>query len=223
MNRTENYLRLFEHAPIATAILAADTLRVEVANEAMLKLWGREPSVIGMNLLDIMPELEGQRYPEMIREVLKTGQFHHEEGSKVTIRKDGRTETIYVDYSYTRIDAEADEPPALLILATDTSERETAKVALEESDRNLRSLVMSAPVPMCVFKGEELKAEIVNDSMKDLWHSNNGLNAAPLNHVFHNGITYTENINDILYSYTPLRDGLGRTCGVVLIGNRMDS
>lgn len=223
MNRIDTYYRLFENAPIATAILDAETLRVELANKAMLKLWRRESSVIGMKLLDVMPELEGQPFPQIIREVLKTGKFHHETGSKAIIRRDGKPETIYVDYSYTRIDGEDGEPPALLVLANDISERELAKNALEESDRNLRSLVMSAPVPMCVFRGEELKADIVNSSMRDLWHHSNQLRIDALKHVFHNGLTYTENINDVLYSYTPLRDGLGKTCGVVLIGNRMDS
>jgi PAS domain S-box-containing protein len=223
MSRIDNYLKLFEHAPVATAILSAETLRVDLANEAMLKLWKREPSVIGMKLLDIMPELERQPYPEMIREVLRTGKFHHESGSKVIINRDGKLETIYVDYSYTRIEAEENEPAAILVLAADISEREVAKNALEESDRNLRALVMSAPVPMCVFRGEELKPEMVNDSMRELWHDHHELRMEPLKHVFHNGITYTEKINDILYSYTPLRDGLGRTSGVVLIVNRMDS
>ena len=223
MNRIETYQKLFEHAPIATAILCGDSLTVDLANDAMLKLWGREPSVIGHKLLDLMPELESQPYPKIIREVLETGRFHHETGSKVIISKDGKLETIYVDYSYTRIDAEEGEPHALLILANDISEREMAKNALEESDRNLRSLIMSAPVPMCVFKGEELIAEIVNESMLDLWQDNKSLRTDALKHVFHNGLTYTENINHILYSYTPLRDGLGKTCGVVLIGNRLDN
>lgn len=222
MNRIDTYHKLFDHAPIATAILDADTLRVDLANDAMLKIWGREPSIIGRKLFEVMPELEGQAYPQIIREVLKTGKFHHETGSKVIIKREGRPETIYVDYSYTKIEGGEGEPPALLVLATDTSEREMAKSALEESDRNLRSLVMSAPVPMCVFKGEELKAEIVNESMEDLWQEKKQLRIDALKHVFHNGLTYTENINNILYSYTPLRDGLGQTCGVVLIGNRMD-
>ncbi|SEB18555.1 PAS domain-containing protein [Pedobacter hartonius] len=221
MNRIENYLKIFENAPVAAAILEEDTLKVDLANEAMLKLWGRESEVIGKKLLDFMPELHSQPFPELIRNVFKTGKYYHDSGTKVMINRAGRLETIYIDYSYTLIPGEKENTTALLILATDVSEREVAKYALEEADRNLRSLVMSAPVPMCVFKGDDLKAEIVNHAMLELWYDKRKLRMDALKHVFHNGTTYTEKIEETLYSYTPLRDGLGKTCGVVLTGNRM--
>jgi PAS domain S-box-containing protein len=220
MEGIENYLRLFENAPVAAAILEADTFKVDLANEAMLKLWGREADVIGMNLLDFMPELQDQPYPELMNHVFKTGKYYCDSGQKVVINRFGKPDTIFVDYSYTPIPDEKDDTVAILVLATETSDRD---IENEEFDRELRSLVMSASLPMCVFKGDDLQSEIVNEGMLDLWCENRQLRVEALNDVYRKGLTYTERVNQTLYSYAPLRDGLGKTCGVVLIGNKMDN
>jgi PAS domain S-box-containing protein len=223
MNRIENYLRLFEHAPIATAILEADTLKVNLANDAMLKLWGLESWVVGMKLPDFMPEPEGQSYLLRIADVFKTGEYYHEEGYKMTVNRDGKQETIFVNYSYTPIAAEADERAALLILATEVSQQETGKTAMEEQNRKLNAIVMSSAVPMCIFKGEELKVEIVNQAMLDIWSERKRICTASMAFAFYEGGTRTVQRDHIYYSYTPLKDDLGKICGVVMIGNKLDN
>lgn len=221
MESIMHYLPFFEHSPVATAILTADTLNLQLANPAMLKLLERDDSVIGRPLYDVLPEIKQQQYPEIIEHVLSTGTYHLESGSKFLVNNQGRYETKYVDYSYTPIQGEDNKPMAILVLATDVSESELAKQTVEECDRNLRSLVMSAPVPMCVFKGDNLNVEIVNDQMLELWRDKKEIRLQTLQHVFHSEVTFTERVDDISYSYTPLKDGLGNICGVALIGDKI--
>ena len=226
MTRIETYVRLFENAPIAAAILEENTLKVDLANDAMLKIWGREPEVVGMNLLDFMPELKAQGFQQLINNVFKTGQYYHSSGSEMKINKAGKMETVIIDYSYTFIPAEEDHHPAILVLAKDVSQygiaQKTEEKEAEEADRNLHAVVMAATVPMCVFKGDNLEAEFVNSSMLNLWDNHEKIHDKTLKYVFTHGSTFTEKVDQILYSYTPLKDSLGKTNGVVVTGNKLD-
>lgn len=56
------------------------------------------------------------------------------------------------------------EPIAVGAVMRDMRPEVAARKALEESERSFRSLVMQAPVGICILKGRELVVEIVNDS-----------------------------------------------------------
>ncbi|TDQ06705.1 PAS domain-containing protein [Pedobacter metabolipauper] len=216
----ENYLNLFHNAPIATSILKAEGFNVEMANPEMLNLWRRDKTAIGLNLLEVMPEIVGQPYVELIRSVFKTGQPHTETGAKVLLNSNGKMETIFMDYSYTPIFGKMQRPTALLIMGTDISEREINKQAIQQSDRNLRNLIMSSPVPMCVFRGENLRIDAVNDSMMELWLSQRMLRIKEVRHVLNTGVTYKAQIDKIDYTFAPIRDGLGKVSGIVVTGSK---
>ncbi|RZM08650.1 MAG: PAS domain S-box protein, partial [Pedobacter sp.] len=51
----------------------------------------------------------------------------------------------------------------------DITTRNQIRVALAESERNLRNLVEQAPVAMCVLKGRDHTVDIVNEKMLQLW------------------------------------------------------
>lgn len=58
------------------------------------------------------------------------------------------------------------EPIAVGAVMRDIRPEMAAKKALEESVRNFQSLVMQAPMGICIFKGEALIIEIVNNSFE---------------------------------------------------------
>ncbi len=57
----------------ATAIYTSDDIVIELANDAMLKFWGKGREIIGMPLYDGVPELRGQPFKQMLQTVLQTG------------------------------------------------------------------------------------------------------------------------------------------------------
>ncbi|MES2893090.1 MAG: PAS domain-containing protein, partial [Bacteroidota bacterium] len=54
------------------------------------------------------------------------------------------------------------------LLFTDISERRKADEIIKNSERNLRNIILQAPVAMLVFRGSELTFDIVNQSMLKL-------------------------------------------------------
>ncbi|MGY0036552.1 PAS domain-containing protein [Pedobacter sp. NJ-S-72] len=146
----KGFLNLFQNAPVAIAILDAKTLRLDSANSAMLQLLRREKSVLGRNILEFLPEIAEQPFPELIYDVIRTGRPYSETGAKFYTNNNGKIETIFVDYSYTPILGKKNHVVSVLVVGMDVSERELSRLYRLESDRNLRAVVMSAPVAMAM-------------------------------------------------------------------------
>jgi len=64
---SEELLEVYSLAKTATSVHRGADAVIESANQAMLKIWGKDSSIIGMPLLEALPELKGQPYPEMFR------------------------------------------------------------------------------------------------------------------------------------------------------------
>lgn len=64
---SEELLEVYNYSKTATAIHSGEDAVIQSANQAMLRIWGKDKSVIGKPLLQVLPELEGQPNPEMFK------------------------------------------------------------------------------------------------------------------------------------------------------------
>jgi hypothetical protein len=208
---------LFETCPTATAMFNSKSLKLEHANAAMLLLWDRDTSIIGLNLLDFLPELEYQSYPDLLKNVAISAKPYQEKGAKVNLIKNDVLTPVYMDYDYTPIKAPRRIPTGILVTANELSEKYFNTLSSDECQRNLRVLVLESPVPMCIFRGWQLKLEVVNSHMLDLWQRDEYRNLRMIKHVFVTGhpMSFTE--NGISYSCTALRNDHGHSVGCVLM------
>jgi hypothetical protein len=208
---------LFYNCPTATALFNSKSLRLEHANPGMLELWGRDENVIGLPILDFLPELESQGYPDLLRIVGYSDRAYSEKGAKVQIIKKGVLTPVYMDYNYTPIKAANRLSAGILVTANELSEKHINMLSSEEYQRNLRALVLAAPVPMCIYRGHLLNVEVANSHMLDLWQKEESRNLRIIKHVYHTGhpMEFTE--NHISYSCTALRSEEGRSVGCVLM------
>ncbi|MET1055734.1 MAG: PAS domain-containing protein [Pedobacter sp.] len=220
-NALQNYYTLFEDLHVAAAILDSSNLTIDLVNQSMLELWHRPPSINGTPLLEVLPELVDQEYPMLLNKVLTTGKVHKEYGARVLLNRRKKNESVFMDYSYIPIhSSDGTRSTAVLVIATDVCEREMNKLNTVQYKRDLRALVMSAPVAMCIYRDAEFKLEAVNKCMLDLWQGSNKMDIAALQHVFHNGISYSCKQDDIMYTYTPLRNGTQVVNAVCVIAVR---
>ena len=68
------FRNLVEQAPVAIALLSGEPLVVSAANPRILTIWGKNKhQVIGKPILEALPEMEGQVYPQILRRVFETG------------------------------------------------------------------------------------------------------------------------------------------------------
>ena len=92
---------VIEEAPAAMAVIAGDELVFEVANRRYLDLVNRPAaSVIGIPMLQAMPELVGLGFDDQLRTVMRTGVSWIGEEVEVPIARHGVIETTYWSYVY---------------------------------------------------------------------------------------------------------------------------
>lgn len=62
---------LVEEAPVATCLFVGKELKIEIANERIIAIMGKGPSVLGKPLVEAIPELRGQPFLHELDKVLK--------------------------------------------------------------------------------------------------------------------------------------------------------
>ncbi|MBT1704509.1 PAS domain-containing sensor histidine kinase [Chryseosolibacter indicus] len=156
---------LIEEAPFATALYVGRDLIIETANDEMIKVWGKDSSVIGMRLEDALPELEGQPFLQILDNVYTTGEAYHATGEKVDLVVNGKLDTFYFNFTYKPLRDKQGHVYAILNMAVNVTEQVISRQKLEESELFSRSIIENSPVAKLVLVGEEMVITTVNKNM----------------------------------------------------------
>ncbi|WAC39019.1 PAS domain-containing protein [Pedobacter sp. SL55] len=128
-------------APMGMCIIRGYDLVIEVANEPMLKIWTRTANqVLGKCLTDVFPEVIDQPFPEMLLNVLRTGEaLSIPELTADIAELDGTINRIYIDFTYKPLRNAQGEPEAIIATVIDITEAVKSRRLLEESKEELQS------------------------------------------------------------------------------------
>lgn len=236
----QNLKILFGQAPVALAMLRGKDLVIEAANEQILGLWQRDASVIGSGLLEAIPELKDQAFPNLLLTVLQTGESY--KGTNELAVINGKES--YFDFIYAPL-YEGQEIIGVSVVATDVTERVIAKQQLKDSEFLYRDLILSADVSTAIYLGEDLIIGLANEQMlKKTWGRDESIigkkleEAIPelegqpfiglLQNVLRTGETYfgkDDKVDFIIdgekktfyynFSYKPLRNTSGKIYGIL--------
>ncbi len=130
----ERLVSLFTQAPTPIAILRGPNHVIELANASACRVWGRTPDqVIQRPLLDALPELRGQVFPELLDRVLKTGEPYigKETLARVRRRDDGPLDHIFYNFVYDPLRSVSGEVEGVLVLAFDVTDEVLARHEIE--------------------------------------------------------------------------------------------
>lgn len=230
----ESLKTLFSQAPVALAMLMGEELTVETANQQILDLWGKREEVIGLPLLDALPEIRNQDFPVILRKVLHSGQIF--KGSKVLamLEKDGVLSERYFDFIYAPIYG-INGITGVSVVATEVTEQVVYEKKLRESELRFKELLEISDYSTAIYRGEDLVIEFANEKIIKTWGKDNTVigkrleEALPelqgqpfiqiLKEVFKTGIAYTAKedkvdleVDGVLqtfyfsFSYKPLHD-----------------
>jgi PAS domain S-box-containing protein len=115
----------------AFALHVTEKAVIEFANNAMLRIWDKDKSVIGKSLADALPELEGQPFIEMFARVWREGLVLSGTDTPATLMVDGKLQTFYFDFEYRAVKDADGSTYCILHTATDVTERFLKREALE--------------------------------------------------------------------------------------------
>ncbi|TCD11575.1 PAS domain S-box protein [Pedobacter frigidisoli] len=136
----EQLLHVFDLTQTATAIHVGETAIIQTANDAMLKIWGKDRNVIGKSLEDALPELKGQPFIGMFARVWNEGLTLSGKNTAAHLEVDGKIQTYYFDFEYRAIKGEDGKTTCILHTAIDVSERFLKREALERAQEKEEAL-----------------------------------------------------------------------------------
>jgi PAS domain S-box-containing protein len=137
---------MFEQAPGFMALLTGPEHRFDLVNAAYKQLIGNRPWV-GRSAREVLPELEGQGYFEMLDQVYRSGTAVT--GQAIPFRlaagPDGDAGARYLDVVYQPLKDEAGKVFGIFVEGADVSERVLAESALRESEARFRAFAQAMP------------------------------------------------------------------------------
>lgn len=151
-------------------ILKGEQLVLDVANDALFKLWNVGEEALGKPFLEILPEMKDQGFYDLLQDVYKNGKTHYGfETPGYFTRPGGEIELHYFNFSYQPYLDEDGKITGVLVLATDVTEQVLAKQQLAQSEINFHNMILQAPVAMGVLRGPQHVVEIANKGMYEIW------------------------------------------------------
>jgi signal transduction histidine kinase/DNA-binding NarL/FixJ family response regulator len=165
--REQRFRNVLLNAPSSFAILHGTTLRIAFANEPMLRAWSRTPEVIGMPLLQALPELLDQPFPSLLDEVLKTGKTIAGHEEKAIIMEQGLPIEKYFSFVYQPIQEADGLIIGVTVMATEVTKEVLSRKKLEDSERKYRDLSERLEV-IVDQRTEELRRS--NDDLQQFAH-----------------------------------------------------
>ena len=158
-----------ESAPFPIGVYIGPEFVIQLANDVMLKTWGKGPDVIGMKYTEILPELEDSAVFQQVKEVFETGKPFHAKNTRLDLVIDGQLKSFYFNYSFTPLFDLHGNVYGVVNTGADVTDVNLANQEAEQSRNNLRNTILQAPVAMCILKGPAHFVEIANDRMLELW------------------------------------------------------
>ena len=136
---------LIEQSPVATCLFVGPDLVVDVANEGIIRFFGRGPSIVGKPIREILTGNPGDSSAiTLLRQVLSTGEPFTATAAPSNLTIDGIPGTYYFDLSLKPLRNETGAVYAVLETATDVTEQVLARQKLEEAESDLRVAVEMA-------------------------------------------------------------------------------
>ena len=166
----ESLALLLTQAPVALSMLMGEDLIVKVANPQILELWGKPAEIIGLKLIEAMPELKGQKFIDVLTEVRKNGVPYKGYKELAYVVRNGKTEECYFDFIYTPIyNDEETEILGVSVVATETTDQVLAERKLAETEYKFENLIRESDYAIAVYKGEDQIIDIANDKILKAW------------------------------------------------------
>ncbi|KAA9038570.1 PAS domain-containing protein [Ginsengibacter hankyongi] len=148
---TEKHLKkqlsnLFLQAPVALCIFRGENHMIEVANERMLELWGKNAAeVLNKPLFEAMPDAGNQGYEQLLDEVYKTGKRFIADELRITLVRHGKSEGIFVKFVYEPLREEDGTITGIMALADEITEQVLARKESEEVRERFETLANNIP------------------------------------------------------------------------------
>ncbi len=174
---------IVEQAPMAIGLLSGPEMIVELGNDKIFQVWGKDKSVTGLPVIEALPEIKGQVFPQLLQDVYNTGQPFYGNDILTKLVQNEKLVDVYLDFTYTPLLDVSGAVKSIMVLATDVTQKINAMKALEQNEAKLRSVIEAAPTAMGLFVGRDLIIEMPNQAFIDIVGKGPDIAGKPLRQV----------------------------------------
>lgn len=127
-------------SPIAMTILRGDNFVIEIANKSMLsKIWQKEQKeVLGKEIVSVFPELNEQKYPQLLKKVMQTRVPHKEEEAEVFFTDGDKKRSMFLDFEYAPLFDTEKNATGIMVTATDVTDKVESRLKVEIAEERMR-------------------------------------------------------------------------------------
>ena len=135
---------LFMQAPIGVCILIGAEYKIVLANGPMLEIMGRDTSIIGLDLIKALPEIQGQEVIQMLGQVIATGNSYYANEYPAVLIRNGQEQNVYVNFAYKPYYDDNGNAVGIIAIAAEVTEQVEARKKIEYAEETARLAIESA-------------------------------------------------------------------------------
>ena len=148
----DSFSMLFHLAPIGIGVLSTPDRVIRQANSALIKILECNEDIIAQTIENLIPDVEGQKFLNLINEVQKSGKSAQASEIKLRVVKGSQLSDIYVNVSIQSVGRLGDHDHNIMFLVTDVTELVQAKQLTEEANVVLKSALEAGSVGYTVVE-----------------------------------------------------------------------
>ena len=186
---------LINQAPVAIGLFEGPELQITAANPLLSSMWGRtQAEVLDRPLLEAVPELQGQNFEELMRQVRETRVPFVGTEVPAQLLHDGQLRTAYFSFVYQPLYDAQGEVLGVLDVVVDVTEQVLARQRVEQLNQELEAQVLvrtqelrlaylateqqreqlyqvfeQTPLAIAILRGPNLRIELANPAVAAIW------------------------------------------------------
>ncbi len=208
LEENQNRLQtIFAQAPVAMAIVGATPdLPFTMANPLYTELVGRDvDDLLGVPLLKALPEVAGQGFDELLRQVIATGTPYTVSETPVMLKRAGQLETVFANFIFQPVRDLDQTMTGVMAIINDVTPQVLARQKIEDSERYMQQVFQQTPTAIGTLYGPDYVVERANLPLLKLWDATDEAIGKPLFAVIPDaaGAGFEELLDDVMKTGKP--------------------
>ena len=134
------FSNILSQSLLAIAILRGPEMIITSANETIIAIWGKGNNVIGKPLMEVLPEIKDQIFPQLLMDVYTTGVHFATNEIKCLLIRNQKQEECYFNLIYQPYRDIDNTITGITLLATEITEYVFTKRKIEASEKKQKKL-----------------------------------------------------------------------------------
>ncbi|MDJ1504252.1 PAS domain S-box protein [Xanthocytophaga agilis] len=129
------------NSPVAKLVLIGEEMIVQTVNENMMEMIGRDNPILGLPLMDAIPELRTTALLDNLTKVFYTGETFYQPEERIELIRYGQPYTGYYNYIYKALRNTDNAIYGIIVTATEVTGQVQARQKIEEAEAFMRNAV----------------------------------------------------------------------------------